>query len=138
MDPIQSIRARMTDEDVRLLEDIYAPTIVATPDSDAWSNLVLMRDGRIRCYGDYGRKHIYDTDFERSYLESVDGGLSWKRHLVEGRFTLGASTYVPYLNKYVAVRNAGPEGSFVLVGDTPDDFGFHARIITFRLFIKAT
>lgn len=24
-----------------------------------------------------------------------------------------------------------------IVGDTPDDFGFHARIITFRLFIKA-
>ena len=24
-----------------------------------------------------------------------------------------------------------------LVGDTPDDFGFHARIITFRLYIKA-
>ena len=24
------------------------------------------------------------------------------------------------------------------VGDTPDDFGFHARIITYRLFIKAT
>ena len=25
-----------------------------------------------------------------------------------------------------------------IVGDTPDDFGFHARIITFRIFIKAT
>lgn len=25
-----------------------------------------------------------------------------------------------------------------IVGDTPDDFGFHARIITYRLFIKAT
>jgi hypothetical protein len=24
-----------------------------------------------------------------------------------------------------------------IVGDTPDDFGFHARIITFRLFVKA-
>lgn len=24
-----------------------------------------------------------------------------------------------------------------IVGDTPDDFGFHARIITFRIFIKA-
>ena len=24
-----------------------------------------------------------------------------------------------------------------IVGDTPDDFGFHARIITFRLYIKA-
>lgn len=25
-----------------------------------------------------------------------------------------------------------------IVGDTPDDFGFHVRIISFRLFIKAT
>lgn len=25
-----------------------------------------------------------------------------------------------------------------IVGDSPDDFGFHARIITFRLFVKAT
>lgn len=25
-----------------------------------------------------------------------------------------------------------------IVGDTADDFGFHARIITYRLFIKAT
>lgn len=24
-----------------------------------------------------------------------------------------------------------------IVGDTPDDFGFHVRIITFRIFIKA-
>lgn len=35
------------------------------------------------------------------------------------------------------------EGKFLIdghpryVGDTPDDFGFHARIITFRLYIKA-
>lgn len=25
-----------------------------------------------------------------------------------------------------------------IVGDTPDDFGFHVRIISFRLYIKAT
>lgn len=25
-----------------------------------------------------------------------------------------------------------------IVGDTPDDFGFHARIISYRIFIKAT
>lgn len=36
------------------------------------------------------------------------------------------------------------EGKFLIdghpriVGDTPDDFGFHARIISFRLYIKAT
>jgi len=35
------------------------------------------------------------------------------------------------------------EGKFLIdghpriVGDTPDDFGFHARIISFRLYIKA-
>ena len=30
------------------------------------------------------------------------------------------------------------DGNPRVVGDTPDDFGFHARIITYRLFIKAT
>ena len=30
------------------------------------------------------------------------------------------------------------EGTPRVVGDTPDDFGFHARIITYRLFVKAT
>ena len=30
------------------------------------------------------------------------------------------------------------DGNPRIVGDTPDDFGFHARIITYRLFIKAT
>lgn len=29
------------------------------------------------------------------------------------------------------------DGNPRVVGDTPDDFGFHARIVTFRLFIKA-
>lgn len=30
------------------------------------------------------------------------------------------------------------DGNPRIVGDAADDFGFHARIITFRLFIKAT
>lgn len=30
------------------------------------------------------------------------------------------------------------EGTPNVVGDTPDDFGFHARIITYRLFVKST
>jgi len=30
------------------------------------------------------------------------------------------------------------KGTPRIVGDTPDDFGFHARIINFRVFIKAT
>ncbi len=67
MDPIQSIRTRMTDEDVRLLSDIYAPTEAATPDGDARSNLTLLRDGRIRFYGHYGKKHVYDTASDRTH-----------------------------------------------------------------------
>lgn len=30
------------------------------------------------------------------------------------------------------------DGNPRVVGDTPDDFGFHARIITYRLIVKAT
>lgn len=120
MDPIQSIRARMTDEDVRLLSDIYAPTEVATPDADAWSNLTLLRDGRIRFYGHYGKKHIYDTAAcDRSYLESCDGGLSWKRHLDDKR-RLGPSVYVPFLDAYLAVR-ADETGTYAYLGQDPDD-----------------
>jgi len=119
MDPIQSIRARMTDEDVRLLSDIYTPTVVATPDADAWSNLTLLRDGRIRFYGHYDKKNVFDTNCERSYLESCDGGLSWKRHMDDKR-RLGPSVYVPFLDAYLSVRS-DENGTFALLGDHPDD-----------------
>ncbi len=41
------------------------------------------------------------------------------------------------------VGNEGGHGLLIdgnprVVGDTPDDFGFHARIITYRLIVKAT
>ena len=41
--------------------------------------------------------------------------------MVEGKYTLGKSVYVPYLDKYVAVRDMGYEGSYVLLGDSPED-----------------
>lgn len=37
-----------------------------------------------------------------------------------------------WLDKYLI------DGHPRYIGDTPDDFGFHARIINYRLFIKAT
>ena len=129
-DYIEKIKARMTKEDVRFYSDIWAPVEVAVPDADAWNNLCVMPDGEIRIYGHYKKKNVFDRDARRCYLASVDGGLSWKRHLVEGRFTLGASTYVPYLNKYVAVKDCGYEGSFLLVGDTPDDENPMRMLIT--------
>ncbi|MBE6589333.1 MAG: exo-alpha-sialidase [Ruminococcaceae bacterium] len=118
---IEKIKSRMNREDVRFYSDIWAPVTVAVPDADAWSTLCVMPDGEIRAYGHYRKESVFQKNPRRCYLSSVDGGLSWKRHMVEGRFTLGASTYVPYLGKYVAVRDAGAEGSFVLIGDDPDD-----------------
>ncbi len=118
---IDMIKSRMSAEDVRFYGDIWAPVEVAVPDEDAKSSLVVMPDGEIRCYGVYKKENVFQRNARRCYLSSTDGGLSWKRHMVSGRFDLGASTYVPYLNKYVAVQNTGYEGSFLLMGDTPDD-----------------
>ena len=118
---IEMIKNRMSGEDQRFYADIFAPVEVAMPDADAWTNLCVTPSGEIRCYGVYKKESVFQKNPQRSYLASRDGGLSWKRHLVKGRFTLGASTYVPYLNKYVAVREMGAEGSFLLIGDSPDD-----------------
>ena len=118
---IDAIKNRMSEEDVQFYKDIRGPVEVAAPDSDAWTHLCVMPDGEIRCYGVYHKENVFQTNVRRCYLASTDGGLSWKRHMVNGRFTLGESTYVPYLNKYVAIRDMGAEGSFLLVGDTPDD-----------------
>ena len=120
MDTVQIIRDRMTDEDVRLLSDIYAPTEVAIPDADAWGNLTLLRDGRIRFYGNYQKKSVFDTDCERCYLESCDGGLSWKRHLDDKR-RLGASVYVPFLDKYFKMNTFVGRGPAAYLGTDPDD-----------------
>ena len=118
---IEAIKNRMSDEDVRFYRDIFAPVEVATPDSDAWDHLCVMPDGEIRVYGVYNKKSVFDTMAQRCYLSSLDGGLSWKRHLVTNRFTLGKSTYIPYLNKYMDVQNCGYEGIYAFLGDTPDD-----------------
>ncbi len=120
-DYIERIKSRMSEEDLRFYADIFAPVEVAQPDDDAWRNLCVMPDGEIRCYGVYQKQSVFQKNAQRCYLASTDGGLSWKRHLVKGRFALGASTYVPYLNKYVAVKDLGAEGTFFLVGDSPDD-----------------
>ncbi len=118
---MDTIKSRMSAEDVKFYSEIWAPVEVAVPDEDSGSMLTVMPDGELRCYGVWGKQSVFDHSAPRCYLSSVDGGLSWKRHMVKGRFDLGASTYVSYLNKYISVQNAGEEGSFLLVGNTPDD-----------------
>lgn len=99
----EAIESRMTEEEKHLLSDIYAPTEVMTPDGDpGFCSLTLLTDGRIRMYGHDGKRDVFDTGYHRSYQESTDGGLSWKRHIVADPAMLGASTYLPYDGVYLA------------------------------------
>lgn len=134
MDLLQLIRNRMTDEDIRLLSDIYEPTVVAVPDEDAWHGLTVMPDGKIRFYGHYRKKSVFDNDCDRCYIESTDGGLSWKRHIDDKR-RLGPSVYVPFLNKYMNVITED-SGTFAIFADAPDSTDVHRVLITPTVYIE--
>lgn len=118
---LERISSRMTAEDRKFYADIFAPTVVAAPDADPWGNLCVMPDGEIRVYGTYRQKNVFQTDAQRDYLSSADGGLSWKRHLVEEPTALGASVYVPFLEKYVVAAAEKGRGTFLLMGNSPED-----------------
>ncbi|MBR5527605.1 MAG: exo-alpha-sialidase [Clostridia bacterium] len=117
---INKMEKTLSENDRKMLSDIYAPTVVATPDADPYYNLCITRDGAIRAYGHYMKKHVFDTDCRACYIESTDCGLSWKRYLVDDKNAMGASTYVPYLDKYVKLKNT-QDGTFALIGHSPDD-----------------
>lgn len=134
MDQIKLIRSRMTDEDARLLSDIYEPTVVAVPDADPWHKLTLTRDGRIRFYGNYRQKSVFDTDCERCYIESSDGGLSWKRH-IDDKKRLGSSVYVDFLDKYLSVVTEG-NFTYAILGSDPDDTEYERILIAEGEYIE--
>ncbi len=118
---IKKIEEKLTDNDKRQLNDIYKPTVVAVPDEDAWHGLCVTRDGNIRFYGNYNKKNVFDTACEKCYIESADGGLSWKKYIITDKNTLGSGTYVPFLDKYMNVRYISGEGTFVFSGTSHDD-----------------
>ncbi len=118
---LERIFSRMSAEDRKFYADIFEPTVVAAPDEDAWGNLCVMPDGEIRAYGKYRQKNVFQAEVQRDYFSSTDGGLSWKRHLVQVPTALGASVYVPFLEKYVTAKSRKGHGTFLLMGNSPDD-----------------
>ncbi len=121
---IKKIEERLTDNDKRQLSDIYAPQVVAVPDRDPWGRFTVLKDGRIRFYGEYRKKNVFDHDCEECYIESCDGGLSWKKHIVENKNVLGSSVYMPFCDKYIKVKFTHEEkgdGTYAYVGTSPDD-----------------
>ena len=120
---IEAIAARLTDDDRRQLGDIYAPTEVATPDADAYRFLCTTDDGRIQVWGEYRKKSVYDHDCARCYIESCDGGLSWKRHVVDDKNVLGAAWRVPFdpKGRYIALAYKEGVGTILRRGTSPND-----------------
>ncbi len=122
---IEAIKSRLTPEDEKFLKDIYAPTEVAKCDEDAYRRLCVMPDGRIRFYGLYGKRCINDTNALHCYIESSDGGLSWKRHL-QKKDTLGASVQIPfgkYQGKYMGIVFKDNK-LYYAIADCPDSVPF--------------
>lgn len=107
------------DEDRRFLHDIHAPVATGTPDFEPWWSLCVTREGYIRFYGYYQRRHMYDAECPVCYQESRDCGLSWKRHFAPDG-ALCASTYCPMTDRYVRV-DWDARGVFALIGTDPDD-----------------
>ena len=133
---LDKIYERLTEDDKKQLSDIYEPKVVTVPDENAWRGLTVMRDGRIRFYGLYDRKHFFDKGEYVCYKESCDGGLSWKKHIVYDKNTLGSSVYVPFMDKYIrsSYERTPNEFTYVMIGDDPDDTNPKKIIIGENIF----
>lgn len=108
------------DPDAKIqFDDIYEPRSVAVVPEDAWRSLLVTKDGYIRYYGRYfdGRKEEYPE----CYIESRDCGVSWRTRFPKNKTAIGASAYVPFLDKYCAMRSAEGKGTFFYAADSPDD-----------------
>ena len=102
VDSVKAIQNRLTPEDAHFLKEIYAPTVVATPYSNAAHDLCVMPDGEIRCYGG---EHVdfFARDGKPVYVyqSSTDGGLTWKKHLHDTK-KMGPGVISPYSGRYLA------------------------------------
>ena len=118
---LKEMEQRLGSDEIRQLSDIYEPTVVAAPDEDAFRSLCVLPDGRIRFYGHYRPKSVFEKSPARCYLESCDAGLSWKRHLINDPGTLGASAEIPWTGQYLALTSEEGRGTVAKIGTSPDD-----------------
>lgn len=114
----------LSDEDKRQLKAIYAPVRVAIPPGDARRDMCVMKTGEIRHYG-AADKTDYLDEGKVVYITSKDCGLSWKRRYASSNNVMGASTYLPWCDKYVTVKVkyiGENKGMYALISDIgPDD-----------------
>ncbi len=99
---IESLKAKLTDDQKDILKHIYEPTVVATPLSDSRRDLCVLPNGEIRSYGRlYAKKHFDIKNGQTAYLSSEDCGLSWNIKYSHGK--MNSCTYMEKGDIYITV-----------------------------------
>lgn len=127
---LKILEENLSDDDRRMLCDIYAPQIVAVQPEDTRVSLCICPDGELRSYG----KHYNEQRecYEEIYRSSRDCGLSWKTFYAKGE--LGYCVRSPYSNRYLTVRS-NRNGTYTFLSNTgPSDMSPQKRKISDKYF----
>lgn len=117
MDDIQAMRGLLSEDDERMLRDIYEPTVVCAHPEDTRRSLCVLPDGEIRSYGQ--RWNETRSKHERIYLASRDCGLSWKMYYDHSE--MGAAVRLKS-GRWVKIKNSEESGCYALLSQIgPDD-----------------
>jgi len=104
MDRIKAMEERLSTQEKRRLERVYAPQVVGTQPSNTFADLCVMPDGEIRCYG--------HDEYGRFYLSSVDCGFTWKRYDVEDESLMCAAQRHPKTGRWFSSYYVQGEGGW--------------------------
>lgn len=136
----------MNDFDITDVEKVVSDAVRALGVSaNVWNNrpkatddtiddfVVVKVSGGISDKAAFGQTRLAVHLFARDILEMKNS----KRLSVMQKALEGLPLWIEDTQSEDAPHGVLIDGHPRIVGDTPDDFGFHARIITFRLYIKA-
>ncbi len=127
---LKTLEKNLSDDDRRILGDIYAPRVVAVQPEDTRVGLCVCPDGELRSYGK--RFNEKRDCYEEIYLSSWDCGLSWKTFYAKGE--LGSCVRSPYSGRYLAVRS-DRNGTYAFLSETgPTDISPRKYKITDKCF----
>lgn len=92
MNRIPAMLSRLSAQEARRLQRVFAPVVVGTHPSNTWADLCALPDGEIRVYG-----HDEETRF---YLSSTDCGFTWKRYDVEDNSLFCSGVLNPHTGRW--------------------------------------
>ena len=92
MNRIPAMLSRLSEQEARRLQRVFAPVVVGTHPSNTWADLCALPDGEIRVYG-----HDEETRF---YLASTDCGFTWKRYDVEDNSLFCSGILNPHTGRW--------------------------------------